>query len=52
MYTYPVAGAAAHAVLEQGLVAAGSHGHERVLVSVLVAASTTCTGRSTLLLVP
>ena len=38
---YLVAGAAALAVLEQWLVAAGPHGHEGVLVGVLEAARAT-----------
>jgi hypothetical protein len=40
-FFYLVAGAAAFAVLEQWLVAAGAHGHERVLVGVLEPARTT-----------
>jgi len=40
LFFYLVAGAAALAVLEQWLVAAGPHGHERVLVGVLEAART------------
>ena len=38
---YLVAGAAALAVLEQWLVAAGPHGHEGVVVGVLEAARAT-----------
>ena len=41
-HAYLVAGAAAGAVQEERLVAAGNHGVERVPVHVLEAASTTC----------
>lgn len=43
LVVYLVAGAAALAVFEQGLVAARGHGRERVLVHVLEPTRTTCT---------